>query len=119
MSSKPSIARLGKELDKAESAVNAMMAADKGTYFFSPDSVPFEEYVAIMHRRHEAELAYGRAVTERSRAAREKFRNRKTPIRSRDAFKLRDKMYQAEALVDEIEAARPEFATSREFIDAD
>ena len=115
---KPNLARLGRELDEAERAVSAMMSADRGTYFFSPDSVPFKEYVAIMHRRHVAELAYGSAVTGRSRAAREKFRNRKTAPRARDAIKLRDKMYEAEALIDEIEAARPDFATMREFIDA-
>jgi hypothetical protein len=113
-----SLKMLGDRLDEAERAVSAMMSADRGTYFFSPDSVPFEGYVAIMHRRHVAELAYGRAVTERSRAARERYRNRKTTPRARDAIKLRDKMYETEAHLDEIIAARPEFATTREFIDA-
>jgi hypothetical protein len=110
--------RLGDELDEAEREMLTMMAADRGTYFFSPDSVPFEKYVAIMKRLHDAEIAYGREVTERSRARRGRYRNRKTPPRGGDAFKLRDKKYEAEARIDEIVAARPEFATKREFIDA-
>jgi hypothetical protein len=115
---KPSIARLGKKLDEAERAVSAMMAADRGTYFFSPDSVPFEEYERIMHRRHVAKLEYGEALAERNRAARENFRNRKTPPRPRDAFKLRDKKFETEERVDMFEELGPGFYTAREFLDA-
>lgn len=110
--------RLGDELDEAERAVSAMMSADRGNYFFSPDSVPFDEYVAIMKRRHDAEGAYGQAVTERERAKRERFKNRKTPMTSRDGLRLRNERDFAEIRIDEIVAARPDFATMREFIDA-
>jgi hypothetical protein len=115
---KPSIARLGKKLDEAERAVSAMMAADRGTYFFSPDSVPFEEYERIMHRRHVAKLEYGEALAERNKAAREKFRNRKAPIRARDAFKLRDTKFAAEDHYDTLAALGPDFYTERELLDA-
>ena len=74
---KNNLKRLGDELDDAERAMSAMFEADTHTYFYSPDSVPFKTYVAIMKRHHDAELAYGQAVTERLEAAREKFRNRK------------------------------------------
>ena len=113
-----SLKRLGDDLDEAERAVSAMMFADRGTYDLSPDSVAFVDYITIMQWRHDAELAYGFAVTEREREKREKFKNRKTPIKTRDAFRLRDRKFEAECRVDEIVAARPEFATLREFIDA-
>jgi hypothetical protein len=115
---KTDLKRLGDELDEAEAVRSAMWAADKGTFAFSPDSVTFAEFERIMKRYHDAELAYGAAVTERSLAVREKYRARKTAPRSFEAFKLRDKRFAAECLIDEIVAARPEFATAREFIDA-
>jgi hypothetical protein len=116
--SKPNLARLGRDLDNAERAVSAMWAADKGSFTFSPDSVSFEEFERIMQRHHDAELVYGQAMTDRSRAAREKFKARKRAPRSRDAFRLREKLYEAGAHLDEIIECRPELATLREFIDA-
>ena len=113
-----SLKQLGDELDAAESAVSVMMSDDSGTYFFSPDNVSFEEYEAIMKRRHDAELAYGLAVVERERVKRDRFKNRKTPLTSADGFRLNAAKVKAEARIDEIVAARPDFATMREFIDA-
>lgn len=109
---------LGDRLDEAERAVSAMWAADCGTYSFSPDSVSFEEFERLMKRQHDAVLAYGEAVTERSRAVREKFKSQNKLLRARDAVKLRDKMYEAEARIDLFEELGPDFYTKREFIDA-
>jgi hypothetical protein len=105
-------------LDNAESAVSDMWSRDRGTYSFSPDSVTFKKFEALMHRRHVAEIAYGSAITDRNLYLRVKAENRKTTPTQAAGIKLRDKMYAAEDHLDEIIAARPEFATVREFIDA-
>jgi hypothetical protein len=115
---KTSLKRLGDELDEAEREVAAMLAADRGTYFFSPDSVPFEEYVARMHRQHLAYLAYSGALTERNTIAKEKFRNRKRPPRMGDAKKYRDAKYETEDRYDTFAKLGPDFYTKREWLDA-
>lgn len=112
------LASLGNALDRAERNVAAMMRADCGTYDLSPDSVPFEEYVRLMHVQHLAYLAYSGALTERNTIAKEKFRNRKRPPRMRDAQKYSDAKYVTEDRYDLLDKLGPDFSTKREWLDA-
>jgi hypothetical protein len=112
------LARLGKELDSAERENFRAWKAYYIIYFLSPDAISLEEYTRIKTRYQDAERAYGDAVTERSHAVQEKFRNRKTPVRADDEFKLYDAKWMAEEKLDRIIVCRPDLATRREFIDA-
>ena len=115
---KSNLKRLGDELDDAERDVAEMMADDCGSYFFSPDSVPFDEYAARMHRQHMAYLAYSGALTELNTIAKDKFRNRKRAPRMSDAPKYRDAMYATEDRCDLFEKLGSDFVTKREWLDA-
>jgi hypothetical protein len=112
------IRKLGDALDEAERAVSAMWAADRGTYTFSPDCVPFAEFERIMKGYHDAKCAYGQAVTARNLYQVCKLENSKRMPKSDDKHALDDAKYAAEARIDELEELGPDFYTHREFIDA-
>lgn len=115
---KPNLASLGSALDRAERDVAAMMAADRGTYFASPDSVPFDEYVRLMKVLHDAKLAYVDALTERNEAAKARFAGRTSRLNQRDGKKLRDRQCLTEYEIDLFEDLGPDFYTKRDFFDA-
>lgn len=69
-------------------------------------------------RYHLAFAAYGEAITARNLYHQCKFENLKRAPKAADKFELNAVRFMAEERIDEIVAARPEFATAREFIDA-
>lgn len=111
------IAKLAAAFDDAEQAASRVWHDDKGSYWMSPDSVPFERWVAISARLHRARLDYISAINARDLFAKCKLENGRAP-KSSDAFKYRDAMSAALDRLDVIEKAGPEFSTERERIDA-
>lgn len=95
--------KLGDEYEAAELARAEMWAGDGGSYSFSPDNVPFDEFERIMKRHHDAELAYIVAVNAHSLYVRAKAWHSRRVLSQREAFKLKDKMYDASIHAEEIE----------------
>jgi hypothetical protein len=113
------IRTLAKNLDRADSEVAWMWATDRKTFTFTPDSVPLEEYTTACDRLHAATTAYGAAAWDRARAARDKFRDRKSiPATAKFAVKLRGDKYEAMYQLDAITERGYLYKTEREVIDA-
>lgn len=109
-----SIRTLARQLDKAENAVAIMMTADTGSFFYSPDSVAFPDYVALMHARHVARAALIDGLNERAKITRDKFANRKRPISSDEALPLKYRYLSAAINADELEELRAQLGCIRE-----
>ncbi|MHC6156572.1 hypothetical protein ACVSQB_32950 [Bradyrhizobium elkanii] len=112
------IAKLGDALDRAEQAAGHAWDGDAGTYWGSPDTMPVECYYAICDRRHQAEIAYSRAVNARDHYAQVKAeQSKRTPSHERVA-ELFTAMAYAQHDLDIIEKAGSDFSSVREAIDA-
>jgi hypothetical protein len=119
------IARLAGELERAEQEHDQLLrviaiCGPNWAQSLDPDEIAEvnAEELGIHCRYWDAEIAYSRANAARDLVARVRAEDRKTPPRAADAFKLRDAKYEALARLDLIKQCRPEFATTRELLDA-
>jgi len=88
------------------------------TYFLRWGVSSAAEWEAIMHRWHQAKLAYGDAIKARNQYKRRKAQLSKQRVKSQEKLPLEDAMFAAERHLDLIVAAGPDFCTQREFTDA-
>lgn len=111
--------KLGDEYEAAELARAEMLAGDGGSYFFSPDNVPYDEFERIMKRHHDAKMAYIDAVNAHSIYVRAKAWHSRRVLSETEGFWLKQKAYDAAFHAEEIEELDDlGCITGRELIDA-
>src|SRR5439155_26859284 len=91
---------------------------DTGRFALSVDSMPLEEWTALLDRYHRAKLAYSSAVCARIDFQKFKLENSKWRVKSHDRHALESAMWAADDHYDMIADMMPEFATERELTDA-
>ena len=118
------IAKLGDALDRAERRKNQLVDTAE---FCGPlaDDIPPDEVAAIIAddeairtQYRAAHWAYAEAVTERVHHQMRRLENSKCVPKSGDRIPLEAARWTAEDRVELIDAMYPQFASAREFIDA-
>ena len=110
--------QLGGALDQVDRELSAVWAADTGRFSLTPDSVSNERFSALCHRRHVAKIAFIEALNAHALFLRCKAENSSRVPSNDDGIALRDAMYAAQDRFDDIEAADPDFITTREYYEA-